>query len=86
MRTAQRPQLTLTILFYAIFDAIGMAIFATGILWLTQGKSLFISDFPSNRIEALAATLGGLLLMVWAASRIVRELIQRPAKRPREGN
>lgn len=86
MRNAQRPQLTITILFYAVFDIFGMAVFATGLLWLTQEKSLFIPGFPSTMIEALAATLGGLLLMTWAAARIVRELIKRPVQRTRKGN
>lgn len=79
MQTVQRPRLTLKILLYAVLDIAGMVLFATGALWLAQGQSLFISNFPTSTAEAVAATIAGLLLMLWAASRILRELLVRPA-------
>ena len=75
----RRPQLTLKIIGYALFDVAGMVSLATGALWLTRGQTLFIAGFPSNIAEALAAVVGGLALMLWAAAQILRELMQRPA-------
>jgi hypothetical protein len=76
----QRPQLTLKILFYAIFDVVGTVMFATGAMWFAQGQSLFIPDFPTSAAEAVTTLACGLVLMLWAASRILRELSKRPAK------
>ena len=73
------------ILLYAIFDVAGMALFATGALWLTQDKALFVSGFPASAAQAWVATVGGLLLMFWAATRILRELISRPADNTEKG-
>ena len=73
-----RPQLTLKILLYALFDVAGMVSLATGALWLARGQSLFIADFPTSIAEALAALIGGLALMLWAAAQILRELMPGP--------
>ena len=75
-----RPQLTLPILGYALFDVAGMLVFATGAAWFSTGKPLFLGNFPTNAIEALLATLAGIALMLWAAAQILREMLkQRPA-------
>ena len=73
-----RPRLTLRILGYAVFDMAGMIALATGALWLARGQTLFIAGFPTNLAEALAALIGGLALMLWAAAQILRELMRRP--------
>ena len=86
MTRPQRPRLTLKIMFYAIFDVVGMVFLATGAMWFAHGQSLFIADFPSTMVEALAAIIGGLLLMLWAAAQILRELIKRPDNVVQEGN
>lgn len=86
MQKIQRPQLTLKILLYAIFDIVGMVFLATGALWLAHGQSLFVSGFPTSTAEALAACFGGLVLMLWAASQILRELLKRPAANAQEGH
>ena len=78
LRRPNRPQLTLKILLYALFDVAGMISLATGALWLARGQSLFIAGFPTNIAEALAALIGGLALMLWAAAQILRELMPRP--------
>ena len=65
---------------FAIFDGIGMILFATGALWFAKGQSLFIPGYPGNMLEAMATLIGGLMLMLWAAAQIVRELIKRRAK------
>ena len=79
MQKIQRPQLTFKILFYAAFDVAGMVLFATGAMWLARKQALFIEGFPTSTMEAIAATLSGLLLMLWAAAQIMRELLNRPA-------
>ena len=86
MQKIQRPQLTFKILFYAAFDVAGMVLFATGAMWLAREQALFIRIFPTSTMEALAVLVGGLALMLWAASRILRELLKRPANNTREGN
>ena len=85
-QSQRRPRLTLKVLFYAIFDVVGMVMFATGALWLTQGTSLFIADFPADRTQAIAATAAGVILMFWAATQILRELIRRPTANSGRGN
>ena len=77
----QRPQLTLKILFFAGLDVAGMVVFATGALWLARGQELFVRGFPTSTAEALLLLVGGLLLMVWAVAKILRELI-KPAPAP----
>jgi len=73
-------------MFYAIFDVFGMVLFASGAMWFAQGQSLFIPDYPSTMVGALASIIGGLLLMLWAAAQILRELLKRPDNVVREGN
>lgn len=75
----RRPRLTLKILLYAIIDVVVMVIFATGALWLTQGSTPFLTGFPADRMQAIATTGGGVLLMFWAATQILRQLIRQPA-------
>ncbi len=77
--------MTLKILLYAIFDVVGMVLFATGAMWLAQRQALFIQGFPESMAEAVAATVAGLLLMFWAAAQILRELLRPPADNPQEG-
>jgi len=77
MQKIQRPQLTFKILFYAVFDVVGMVSFATGAMWLVRQQALFVKGFPTTTLEAVAAALGGLLLMIWAAAQIIREMLTR---------
>lgn len=84
MRQAQqtpRPRPTLKILLYAVFDVAGMVMFATGAMWLARRQALFVADFPVNMTQAVIVSVGGLLLMLWAASRILREMITRPVNK-----
>ncbi len=87
MQTSQaglRPRLTLAILLFAGIDIVGMVLFASGAMWFAYGKPLFIPGFPGSMVEAGTATAGGLALMFWAASRILRELLKHPDKQNRE--
>jgi len=82
----RRPRLTLKILLFALFDVTGMVLLSSGALWLARGQALFLAGFPSSTAEAIALTVAGLVLMVWAAGRILRELLQGRADRPEEGS
>jgi len=71
-----RPRLTLPILAFAVVDIAGMVLLATGVMWFAHGQPLFIPGFPTGPLGAGAAIAGGLLLMFWAAARILRELLR----------
>ena len=77
-RPSQRPRLTLSILLFAAADIAGMVLFATGAMWFANGQPLFVPGFPTGVLTAGASLVGGLLLMFWAASRILRELLRHP--------
>ena len=81
MQNIHRPQLTLKIMLYAAFDVLGIILFATGVMWLTRGQELFVRGFPSSTWQAVAATLIGLALMIWAAAQILRQLLQTAARK-----
>ena len=76
-RPSQRPRLTLSILLFAAVDIAGMVLFATGAMWFAHGTPLFLPNYPNDPFEAGVALAGGLLLMVWAAARILRELLKQ---------
>jgi hypothetical protein len=82
----QRPHLTPKILLYAIGDVAGMVVLCSGALWLARGQALFVAGFPSSATEALALTVAGLALMLWATGRIMRELLARRADNPQESD
>ncbi len=83
-RPNQRPRLTLPILLFAAVDIAGMVLFATGAMWFAHGTPLFIPDYPDNSFQAGVALVGGLLLMFWAAARILRELLKQNARKNAE--
>ena len=74
----QRPPVTLKVMFYALLDAAGMLIFASGLMWLVRQQTLFIPDFPTSTPSAVLSVIVGIALMVWAVAGILRELIARP--------
>ena len=76
----QQPQFAWSIVIYAIVDAVGVVLFATGALWLAQGEATLFSGFPANTADALMTTFSGLVLITWAASRIIGVLIKRPSR------
>ncbi len=71
---------------YALFDVTGMILLSSGALWLTRGQALFVVGWPSSTAGAVAMTVAGLVLMVWAAGRILRELLQAPGDRSEDGS
>ncbi|HOL65650.1 MAG TPA: hypothetical protein PLB97_10010 [Accumulibacter sp.] len=71
MRTRPRP--TLKILFYALLNAVGTLIFASGALWLFRQRALLIVGFPGSTLTALLALAAGGALMFWSIAQILRE-------------
>lgn len=69
-----RPRLTARILVYALADVFGLACIAIGGTWFVDKKGLFVANFPSSLVEAVACTAGGAAVMFWAVSRILREI------------
>lgn len=84
MSKQMRPQLTLMVVFYALFDVAGMLVFASGAMWLAKGTPLFLGAFPGTLLEAILCSVAGLAVMLWAAASILRELMKQPASRPPE--
>ena len=75
MQIAPRRRLTPKVLGYLLCDVVGMVLFAMGALWLLRGLPLFSRSFPSTNAEAAAALVGGLLLMIFSITRLLREMI-----------
>lgn len=71
-----RPKLTPKVMFYALFDVLGMVIFATGGVWFKTGAPLFVPNFPTNAAEAILAIVVGIALMIWAAAQVLREMLK----------
>lgn len=69
-----RPRLTLRILAYALADVFGLVCIALGATWFADRKGLFIAGFPASMAEAVACTVGGIAVMIWAVARILREI------------
>ena len=82
MKKSMRPQLTPMVLFYALFDVLGMVVFATGGAWFSTGKALFVPNFPTNAIEAVMSVVAGIALMLWAAAQVLREMLKQPINDP----
>ena len=72
-----RPTLTLAILGYALADVFGLACFAIGASWFAVGKGIFVADFPKSAVEAVACAAGGLLVLFWSVTKILKELAKQ---------
>jgi hypothetical protein len=81
MNVRQGPQVTAKVMCYALLDAVGMLVFASGLMWLARHETLFIPDFPTGTITAVLTVIAGIALMVWSAARILRELAKPPSDR-----
>lgn len=78
LRRNPRPyRLTWTIVAFALLDVVGMVGFAVGLAWLVKGQALLFRHFPDSQGEALVALVGGLALMVFAASRMLRDILNQ---------
>lgn len=84
MSKTMRPKLTPIVMLYALFDVLGMVVFATGASWFKTGKPLFIPNFPTNTFEAIVTALAGAALMIWAAAQVLREMLKQPLETPKK--
>lgn len=75
-----RPNLTGPIFLYALADVFGLACVGIGASWFVAGKGAIIANFPTSVAEAVACTAGGAAVMLWAVSRILRELAKQGPK------
>jgi len=79
-----RPNLTGPIFLYALADVFGLSCVGVGASWFAAGKGAIFTNFPTSTVEAVACTAGGIVVMVWAMGKILRELAkQAPALQAR---
>ena len=74
---APRPRLTGRIFGYAMIDVFGLTCVGIGASWFAAGKGAILTNFPSSTAEAVACTLGGIVIMIWSVSRILREIAKQ---------
>lgn len=72
-----RPRLTARIALYALVDVFGLTCLSIGGSWFVAGKGALIQGFPTSMAEAVACTAGGLIVMVWAVAKLLRELAKQ---------
>lgn len=77
MTRPPRPRLTGPIFLYALADVFGLACIAIGASWFAGGKGAILANFPSSAVEAVACTAGGIVVMLWAVARILREIAKQ---------
>ncbi len=77
MTRPPRPKLTGRIFAYALVDVFGLFCVGIGASWFAAGKGAILTNFPSSAAEAVACTVGGIVVMLWAVSRILRELAKQ---------
>lgn len=74
-----RPRLTGRIFAYAMVDVFGLSCVGIGASWFAAGKGAILTNFPASTAEAVACTVGGAAVMLWAVARILREIaLQTP--------
>ena len=77
---APRPRLTAAILKFALLDVVGMLLLALGLAYLVQGPSAFFAAFPGSTPEAVVTALAGVVVMAYAATRILREVMRQQGR------
>ncbi len=77
MTRPPRPKLTGRIFAYALVDVFGLFCVGVGASWFAAGKGAILTNFPTSAAEAVACTVGGIVVMLWAVSRILRELAKQ---------
>ena len=72
-----RPRLTLRISAFALADVFGLSCVGIGASWFAQGKGAIFANFPTSTAEAVACAAGGMVVMFWAAARILGEIAKQ---------
>ncbi len=73
-----RPHLTWLLVLYGLIDAAGMVVLAIGGFYFSAGPGAIFKNFPSSTSEAIGTIILGAAIMLWAAARILREVIKQP--------
>ena len=79
MYKRQRPRVTLRVLFFALLDAAGIVVFASGAMWLARGQTLFLPSFPTSTPAAVISVVAGIALMLWASGQMLNEFARAAA-------
>ena len=79
MYKRQRPRVTLRVLFFALLDAAGIVVFASGAMWLARGQTLFLPSFPTSTPAAVITVVAGIALMLWASGQMLNEFARAAA-------
>jgi hypothetical protein len=64
------------ILAYSLADLFGLFCVVIGIGGLLDKPMMILANFPRSTAEAYVCAAGGIVLMLWAMSRMVREVRQ----------
>ncbi len=72
-----RPRLTGPIFLYGLIDVFGLSCVGIGASWFAAGKGAILTNFPASTAEAVACTVGGIVIMLWSVSRILREIAKQ---------
>jgi len=72
-----RPRLTGPIFAYGLADVFGLSCVGIGASWFAAGKGAILANFPTSTAEAVICTAGGIAVMLWAVSRILREIAKQ---------
>lgn len=72
-----RPRLTGPIFLFAMLDVFGLSCVGIGASWFAAGKPAILAHFPNSAAEAVACTAGGIVVMIWAIGRILREIAKQ---------
>ncbi len=75
-----RPRLTGRIFWYGMADVFGLTCVGIGASWFAAGKGAILANFPTSTAEAVVCTIGGTAIMIWAVSRILREIAKQSAE------
>ena len=79
MYKRQRPRVTLRVLLFALLDAAGIVVFASGAMWLARDQTLFLPDFPTSTPAAVITVVAGIALMLWASGQMLNEFARAAA-------
>lgn len=69
-----RPRMTGPIALYALIDVFGLFCFAIGASWFVSGKGTLIAGFPTSPADAVACAVGGIVVLIWSAGKIMLEI------------
>lgn len=76
MTETSKAKLLPRLLAYLAADLFGFICLALGVAWFAGGPGTLLEHFPASNAEAFASAAGGLAVIAWAMSRVLRTLGQ----------